>query len=145
MATMFTGGVPQTLATLASFLTVYKSLPILGYFNQLRHDFMLWMIDCKKAGTIPHVYIDISGPCVNWYRSDTGEIIFRTTIHTDRYLMKTVHFAASFGVIIDNAWHGDRGERSGTGWWYDVPERDPMISIPFTDLSTSTQQVAQHA
>ena len=114
MHSLFTGGVPLTMATLLAFLGVYKAQPILGFFNQLRHNFMEWMIECKHENVVPHVYINVSGPCVNWYRSDDGQLIFRTTVHTDNFIQKTVYFAASFGVIIDNAW------QSEYGWWFDV-------------------------
>ena len=139
MSDKFTGGVPLTLAILQSFLAVYKGQPVLGYFLQLRLNFITWLIECKQTGTVPHVYIEVGGPCVDWYRSDTGEPIFRTTVHTSEYIMKAVHLAASFGVIIDNAWLGQRCERSGIGWWYDVTDR-PLADVPFNLLPLNNSE-----
>ena len=144
MSKLFTGGVHLTMAILTSFLGVYQNQEVLGYFLELRLNFIQWLIDCKKEGTIPHVYIDVGGPCVDWYRSDTGEPIMRTTIFTDEYIQKAVHFAASFGVIIDNAWQGERGQRSGPGWWFTVPERG-LENIPYAETLITEDQVEVHA
>lgn len=148
MACQFTAGVKQSIMFLTAALQVFLDQPIKLHTAQLSIDFFTWLIEHKKAGTTPHVFIDIGGPTVNWYRSDTGAKIYQTDIGGE-LVHRAVRQAACYGVTIDNAWHGIRKagkydtskkqwiDTSTVGWWLDVPTFNPTFNPqPFTNTTT---------
>ena len=146
MASRFTGGVPLTLAFLQSAVNVLLANPFRLYTDELKLAFFFWLMQCKQAGQTPHVVINISGASVNWYRSDTHQPILKTNLGAEP-IRRSVNFAASFGITIDNAWHGSRPTKDGhdVGWWFDVPvinKSEDTALASFLSNSTSVNEYA---